>query len=706
MLVKCIWNVFKTDIKKIFRRKIAVVILGGLLIIPGIYAWLNIDSNWNPYDNTGNLPIAIVNKDQGVTMMEEQLNMGDLMVKSLKENDAMKWIFTDEQTARENIDKSIYYGEIVIPEDFSSKVVTLFDGAEIQKPEFEFYVNQKKNPIAPIIVNKAVTTIQNSLNQNFVNAIIYKVINTAEDIDIITKGVQTTDELIDKLKQAKKNIAELRAVTSTMALASDSTSNSLNAVRDLLPSVENIMGTSKQGISDMRDAVQSFSAMYDNMSGNVENVMKSVEDIGKELEGIAEGTDSSNITENLDMMTAKLDSLEKKLKSLQDTLSKINDVVEISKINEWQEDINKTLKDIENLKKMIENSKETVEDLDQVKEKTKQLSADIVNVNKVYQESIKDDLNSAYSNASKSMSNVTNLVSSLNVSLGKTDSAMVHMISALDNTRQLTDNIDIVLLGMQADIDKIIESLSGPTETEMYAKIANLLSNDPNDVADFLSTPIETNEIDIYEIESYGSKMAPFYTILACWVGCTLLVSLLRTDIKETPETRNLKNYQKFFGRFMLFGIMATLQGLIIGIGDIVLKVQVLNVPLFLLVIMLASFVFMLLVYSLVISFGKVGSAAAIVLMVLQVAGSGGTFPIELLPRLFQILQPFMPFYPAMSALRETIGGFYGNTYILSILGLLAHTIIPLLLGLCFRNSIINIKEKVDEELEKTDIIV
>ena len=119
---------------------------------------------------------------------------------------------------------------------------------------------------------------------------------------------------------------------------------------------------------------------------------------------------------------------------------------------------------------------------------------------------------------------------------------------------------------------------------------------------------------------------------------------------------------------------------------------------------MLSSLVFVLIIYSLTITFGKVGQALAIVIMVLQVAGSGGTFPVELLPRGFQLLQPFMPFHPAMNATRETIGGFYGLDYLRYLLILLCHSFIPLLLGLVVRNYTINIKEKVEEELEKTTL--
>ena len=128
--------------------------------------------------------------------------------------------------------------------------------------------------------------------------------------------------------------------------------------------------------------------------------------------------------------------------------------------------------------------------------------------------------------------------------------------------------------------------------------------------------------------------------------------------------------------------------------------------PLFLFTIMLSSLVFMLIIYSLAISFGKIGEAVAVVIMVAQVAGSGGTFPIELLPSFFQRLQPFMPFYPSMTAVRETIGGFYGSTYTTALLLLLCHTIIPLLLGLVIRRPIIELKHNISKDIEKTDVII
>lgn len=706
--MKKILQVFKNDITKIAKTKIAVVILVGLLFIPGIYAWLNIDSNWNPYDNTGNLPIAIVNKDQGFTMLNEEINMGDLLVESLKTNTAMKWIFTDEEDAKINVDKSKYYGAIIIPEDFSSRIATIFDETEIKKPKFDFYVNQKKNPIAPIIVNKAVGTIQTNLNQAFVNAVVYNVVDKAEEADVITKGNATTEDVIVKLNNAKNNIGQLRTTLDTLAIVSNTASSALSSVKDMLPTVKNITDSSTESISNMKDVVKSFNSIYTDVNKDMALIIETSETITKNIKETLNSTDTENITTNLTNISTMLSNLENVLTKFYNMITSLNDTLKIPSLEEQKELTTKALDNIKQLQKMINDigTSNNSKSLEEIKAKTDDLNNSLQKMKTQFNNTVEPSLNKAFSNASASMNNVTNLVSNLNSSLGKSDSAMENMIKALNNTEELTNNLDTILVGLQGDIDKIIATLGGTKESELYLKIVNLLQNSPNDIADFISTPVETNEIDIYEIESYGSKMAPFYTVLASWVGCTLLVSILKTNIKKEKELGELKPYQEFFGRFVLFGILAILQGLVIGIGDIILGIQVINWPLFLLTTMLTSLVFMLIVYSLTISFGKVGEATAVVIMVLQVAGSGGTFPIELLPRFFQILQPYMPFYPAMNALRETIGGFYGNNYIMYIMGLLCHTIIPLIIGLILRKPIMKMKAGLSEKLEETDIIV
>jgi len=737
-----ILNIFFNDIKAISKRFFAIVSLAGILLIPGIYAWLNIGSSWDPYGNTGELPIAIVNKDKGTIIFDEEINVGNNLIEELRKNKDIKWKIESkekEKKVKEELEKSKnLYGEILIPEDFSKNFTTVFESKNIQKPILEFHINNKRNPIAPIIVDKAEKTVENTLNQKFVHKLLLKILNKASDINLVAKTSKTIDELIERLDKAKNNIDNIKDIFKTLNLAAESTNKSLGAFRNLLPTVNSITGSTQKGIKDLKNSLVAFKGLTD----NIQDIVTSVENEGKEIVDIVESFDLSPQKENgqiisdtidnipvdeivrrMDSVSDKLTDKTKKIEDIKSFLSGINNNIQLDQLNALQDKlrkivskINKAKKNITNnvsdAKKVRENNKKMMSDIRDISGQIKDIHAQDKEANEMYKDLIKSDLDDVYVNASKSMDGVTNLMSGIDKAMGKTDVALGKIMRALDNSKELNDNMNDMLDKLQDHIGKIIDTIEEEREKEIYDKIKNLLESDPGEIADFISNPVQTDKKQLYYIEKYGSRMLPFFTILACWVGCLVLISIIKTTVEKTPEYENYRNYQLFLGRFMLFGIMALLQGFFIAVGDIVLEAkiekqpQIKSYPLFLLTVMTASVVFMLFIYSITLSFGKVGHALSIVILVLQVAGSGGTFPVELLPRVYQVLQPVMPFYPAMNALREIVGGFYKNDYLYYMMMLLAHTIVPLLLGLLFRTPLIHLKEKVEKELEKTNILI
>lgn len=638
--MKTVFNIFRDDLKKLAKSKVAIIIILGVIFIPGIYAWLNIDSNWNPYNNTGNIPIAVVNEDIGTTILGEDFNMGDKITKSLEQNDAMKWIITDRATAIQNVEQSKYYGAIIIPEDFSQDLTTILENNELKKPTFDFYVNNKKNPIAPIIVSKAANTVKDSVNQTFIETLIGKITSATKALGLLTKGTDDTNSLIAKLENAKSEIEQVRAINKTAGLAIDTTGKSLSAIEALMPTLKSFNNNAEQSL------------------GNAKNTLGSLGDAS-----------------NLSSVQAIVDQISNHIAKLQE------------------------------IEQLLDNITPSSSHLDDIKAKFHTITEKFSSLHNKNQAMIKTELSNLYQNANNTIDHTANIIQGLNSSLGSIELSMQYTIQALSSGSKLNTSLDTVLVNFESDLDQTISKIEKVTQSEAFEKAFNLLQNDPDTIADFLSSPVEANEIEVYPIANYGSEMAPFYSILACWVGCTILTAILKLEIKSSKLTTKAKNYQKFFGRFMLFGSLSILQGLVIGLGDLALQVQTVNLPLFLFTLMLSSLVFMLIIYALAAAFGKVGQAMSIVIMVLQVAGSGGTFPIELLPRFFQILQPFMPFYPAMNATRETIGGFYQNDYLIYLGMLLCHLVVALIFGLIFSKHTFETKGKLQQQLHETGII-
>ena len=638
--MRTIFQIFKNDLKSLSKSVAAIIVVIGIIIIPGIYAWLNIDSNWSPYDNTGNIPIAVVNKDQGATIIGEDINMGNNISNSLKENNSMKWVFTDEASAIKSVEESSIYGAIIIPENFSQKLTTILNSTNPEKPTFDFYINDKKNPIAPIIVSKAAGAIQDSVNQAFVDTLVYKAAGAAKTVGLIEKGSDTTTSLIAKLEDTKNQVGQLRAINRAATLAIDTTGKSLSALQAIIPTLESLNYTAKQGIIDARN-----------------------------------------------------------------DLNVLHDITNLSSIQDLTNQISTQITELENIKNLLNEITPSSETLNHIKEKVQTITSDITSLRDKFQTAASTELNNIYQKVSNALNGAESIITNLSSSLGSLKVSMQYAVQALQSGTELGQSLDPVLANFQTDIDATISAINSIKDSEIFKNIITLLQNDPNTIADFISSPVQANEIKVYAIANYGSEMAPFYSILACWVGCTILVAIIKLDIKKSKITDKAKNYQKFLGRFLIFGCIAILQGLTIGIGDLILQVQTVNTPLFLITLMFSSLVFALIIYSLAAVFGKVGQALSIVILVLQVAGSGGTFPIELLPRLFQVLQPFMPFYPSMNAVRETVGGFYQNEYLISILTLCIFFIIALIFGLIFSKHTFQTKGKLQKELESTGLI-
>lgn len=628
-------QIFKTDLKQLYKNPLALLIVIGMIFLAGVYAWLNISSNWDPYNNTDSLPVAVANEDVGAKILDEDINVGTELVKKLEDNNDVNWIFTDKTTAIEGTKSGEYYGAIIIPTDFTDKITSVFNESEIQKPTFNFYVNQKKNPIAPIIVNKIIDTIQNEVNQSFINTIVY---NIVERTGILQKeGQATTAKAIDDLHGVQNEIRELQHLLDTASSAANSTNSALRSVQDLSAIVANNTKDLIE-ITGQHDAVTELKELLTNLQDNIDDYTAKINQIT---------TISTNITDKLDPSSevySKLLALSEKLKS-----------------------------DANDLKNTYPSRINTLSDM-------------------------------ATKNISRLSSNLNTVASSLEFTITKNTVALNSIIDALDETSNFTKSINTYLDGIIYNTDEIIAKINRIAESELYLGIMNLLQNPPETVADFVSEPVSANEVDIYATGSYGTKMSPFYIILASWVGCTILASVLKTEI-EYKNLKKVKPYQAFWGRFIIFAIIAITQGIVISTGALIMNVETQNDFLFVISTALISLIFSIIVYSLVVAFGKIGAGIAVVILVLQVAGSGGTFPIELLPNFFQNLQPFMPFNPALNMLREVIGGFYQDTYLSNLLILLSHTIIPLLLGLVFRKPIISVKEKYSKKLEQSHLI-
>lgn len=136
------FRIFRRDMKRLLRSSAAVLVMIGVCIIPSLYAWFNIAANIDPYSNTSGIKVAVANNDEDATSNDLTINAGNEIIKNLKENDQLGWTFTDEENAVEGVKSGKYYAAIVIPEDFSSSLLSILSG-KMETPKLDYYLNEK-----------------------------------------------------------------------------------------------------------------------------------------------------------------------------------------------------------------------------------------------------------------------------------------------------------------------------------------------------------------------------------------------------------------------------------------------------------------------------------------------------------------------------------------------------------------------------------
>ena len=258
------------------------------------------------------------------------------------------------------------------------------------------------------------------------------------------------------------------------------------------------------------------------------------------------------------------------------------------------------------------------------------------------------------------------------------------------------------------DIEKLNRKIDEARNSDDLALLQRILMQNENTVASFFAQPVELKTTEVYPSSSYGTAMTPFFTCLSLWIGGTVMVALMKVELERKRREKLVKfrYYQEYFGRGVLFGFIGLCQALLLQAGNICfLEIYCKHPFYFILAGVIAGAVFVNMIYTFTASFGDVGKAICVLLLVMQVAGSGGTMPIEMMPKAFQIVYPLMPFVHAMTAMREAIYGLYGNTYWIELAKLGIYTAFSLVLGIVLRLPVIRLSRYFKSKLEETRVI-
>ena len=679
-IMRNILAVFKYDIKTLSQHFFAMAVALAICLLPSLYAWLNIYSNWDPYGNTGNISIALASMDKGyIDKNGKVINKGDEVLDNLREATSINWIFLDsEEAAVEGVYSGEYYAAVVIDEDFSYNMFNMLT-EWTGKPSITYYENAKKNAVATKITDTAAESVKTSINEAYLEVVINTVMESANKIAADLENDDPSGSFHGIIKQA---ITTLKAADQTMAAFSAATSgmpqNSLDTQKldAALMQMEQNMPTA----SDVASTVAQINMSINEINARLEEALRVLQD--STSSGGAVANAQKVITDSADSLAAMATVLEQMAAApgIQNSEAIKAMAASARETSDWLY----MLADQDILAGTVENACASLETL--------------VALNASFIPCVED----IGRELSATFMNVAGLLESSKIMLG--DAAVLKEAAA--QTKASANDVVSILKPAGKRVTNSLSDMLHKLETldgeEYIQTLIEILGGSPIVYGEYFAQVVQTTVTSVYPIANYGSAMAPFYTILSIWVGGVMLGAIFKPHARRDGLI-DPKPHELYFGRYLLFFMLSQIQTVVILLGDLfILKIQCLHPGLLFVCGAVTSFTFSLLIYSLAVSFGDVGKAIVVVVMVLQIAGSSGTFPIELLPEIFQKIYRFFPFPYAIDAMRECICGVYGSTFIVKLAQLLIFAVVALLIGLFARKPFIGVNEFMEEQLEET----
>lgn len=674
-----------------------MILILGLAVLPSLYAWFNIKASWDPYSQTDQLPVAVVNEDQGAVVRDKDIDVGQELVDNLKDEESFDWQFTDRDEAMDKLEYGDYYAVIVIPDTFSEHLGTVVEGNP-EKSEVQYYVNEKINAIAPKITEKGATVLVDQITSQFISEVNGTVAELFNDLGLELENdlpdIKRFEEYIFKLEE---NLPEIYQLISDAYDDSQDASSVINNVQGLIPQAEQAAGEGLSTIDEttafIDDAEQRLNELSPQVKDDLNAAQQTAEDVNAFLkEARSVDVNVESIGEIRNQINSRTSQSLEEIAAVEELLQQVKEQQQTSQANEENQEDNGEEGNEEN----------TPQPSPQIPEETiDQAIADVQAIEDALT-AIQEDSSQIGDRLSEAQENIDQTLSSLEEKSGETadqidaflkeynENIEPQVLAEIDKAQSTLANARSILVDVQStvpEVERILNSTEGNIaegqdileymmneypyvnqkvnemadrirdiqgETDIN-EIIELLKNDPSAEENFFEEPVTLSKNALFPIENYGTGMTPFYTVLSLWVGALLLVSLLSTDPVNLQEYRS---YEQYFGKLATFVSIGFLQTLVVTLGNVfLLDIGVAEVVPFVLFGLLISFVFMTLVFTLVSVLGDVGKAGAIVMLVLQIAGSGGTYPVALLPEFFQTIHPFLPFSYAIDLMREAVGG-------------------------------------------------
>ncbi|WP_140495344.1 YhgE/Pip domain-containing protein [Bifidobacterium sp. UTBIF-78] len=730
--MRTILRIFRRDFLRIVRNPVAVVVTLGVAIIPSLYAWFNILANWDPYSATGNIQVAIANEDRGTSNnLVGELNAGRQVVAELKKNHQLGWRFVDgEDQAVQGVETGEYYAAIVLPRDFSASLVDSVTGTG-KRPKIRYYVNEKKNAIAPKITDTGASTIDEQINSTFVatvgNTVAKAVSKAGGELDNATDSTQQDaiadlDTVLDTIGSVQGALQDLQ---STLDQADGTIADAKRTTATLSTAIESARKASQQSGTLLTQAQNGSQAFSSTLVGALDDSSAKLSGLAVDV-NTAAGSIIGSFNTAQDSVDSITNALNAPLDRTQTAIDNVRDALRQTGIDEHTTDPlgQRIWNQLDTLEGVIGRQQAQIEDfhdnasqfIDSGKDATTHLSgamgtaatgglAALSQARQSLTGTVMPNLNASLNGFAALNGTLDGTLVSLDGTLTQTDGLLDQLSDTIGQTRSTISGTQRSLTQLTEDVDTVRTDIGALDSSAAYQKIQSTLHLNDQEFGAFIGNPVSLVTKVVYPTDNYGSAVTPFYTNLALWVGGFVLIAIYKLEV-DRENLRHVTATQAYLGRWLLLVTVGFLQAIIATVGDLALGIQCEHPLLFILAGVFCSFVYINIIYALAVAFRHIGKAVAVILVIVQIPGASGLYPIEMMPDFFRELHPWLPFTYGINAMRGPIAGTYANHYWLDMGHLALYLPAALFIGLVIRRYAMNLNALFDRRLGDTDLMI
>lgn len=719
-------RVLKRDLIRLVKAPAALVVVVALLFLPSIYTWYNVVGFWNPYDNTSHLRVDVVNEDAGGTSdLTGTLCVGDTIVEQLHENDQLDWTFSDYDSAMSALESGESYAVFVIPQDFTEDLLSLTTG-NFEQPNLQYYVNEKLGPVSPKITDTGATTLDETINSTFVATVSDAAVETIDSAlqtsrdnldESKSQALAKTDEIIDTITDARTTLGNIHSATDDALCQVDTARGILDDARAQMDLASDALDTVSSEATSMQDALMRFSATA---LPAVNNTLSSISSASTNA-SVAAGNLASNLEHaqtNVEAALSQADAIVTENEALATYLH------ELAKSPSYDADTQAAFEQLASdfdtknarartlIDSLAQLSTETGNAAQAISDAAGPINDSVQNMVQTTDALSTDMFGTTIPAVNESLAHLATTSAAMSTALAnqhllgeQTNMVLDQLSSTLKDANEAVEQTDALLEGLASELGTVRTDVIALSSADAVSQLVGEDGLDANRIASFMGSPTEVTTEQLYPLNAYGSAMAPLFMNLTFWIGAFMLLVIMKQEV-DAQGIRNLKLWQRYLGRFVLFAIFAVLQAVICCAGVLVIGVQAESVPALFFAASIASLAYLSIIYALSVTLQHIGKGLCIVLVFAQIPGATGLYPIEMTSPFFQTIYPLFPFTYGIGAMREAICGFYGTQYLQDVGILVLFLVVFMALGLIFRPLMANVNHMVARQVRQSDLFL